>query len=430
MPAVACFRRLPDRKLMRNTNARARAPPLRRPKHGSRVRFSHRIDGSDMKLCGRAQTLRCCCAAYPIRTWVETPRRRAVDSTELRETHGGQATLPDQTIHEENNGHRRAVLTARTLPRISGQRAGSNPFLFMQIFKIKKKSGKWRTIYAPSPDEKEACLEILPEIAATARSLDTEGTQHGFTEGRSPVTNALAHIGWQFTLTMDLQDFFDSVTPKHVQHVTSECCFVDGAARQGLPTSPALANLAAAPMDRDIHALNITGRFGKMFKYTRYADDLAFSFDLRSVGEMLMREVPKIIERHGFKLNTEKTHWQNAKAGRRMITGAAVDNEVHAPRELRRRIRAAAHQLRTGRLTPRTIRKLGTRQAELLRRKGWEVPLRRLLRQQHDGLTECAKMKLPYGFTSNQAQVQVQPRTQTQVRRINNKPPHSRVLDL
>lgn len=284
----------------------------------------------------------------------------------------------------------------------------------MNIFKIKKKSGAWRTIYAPSPDEKEACLAVLPAIAATARSLDSEGTQHGFTEGRSPVTNAMAHIGWGFSLTMDLQDFFDSVTPDHVSE--AECCtgtdfdadaalFFDGAARQGLPTSPALANLAAAPMDRDIHALNRKARFGKLFHYTRYADDLTFSFNLHSVGLMLLREVPKIIEAHGFKLNAEKTHWQCAKAGRRMITGAAVDTALHVPRETKRRIRAAAHQLETGRLTKRTLRKLGARQAEL-KRKGREVPLRTLLRQQHDGLTEWAKLKLPAGFKT-EAKLQV-----------------------
>lgn len=273
----------------------------------------------------------------------------------------------------------------------------------MKIFKIKKKSGKWRTIYAPSPDEKEACLEVLPSIAATARSLDTEGTQHGFTKGRSPVTNALAHVGWGYTLSMDLEDFFDSVTPDHVaagergtgfSYSTDGDLFFDGAARQGLPTSPALANLAAAPMDADIHSLNRKARFGKLFHYTRYADDLAFSFNLQSVGLMLLREVPKIIEAHGFKLNTDKTHWQCAKAGRRMITGAAVDNFLHVPRETKRRIRAAAHQLETGRLTKRTLRKLVIRQM----RKGRDVSLRTLLRQQHEGLSEWAKLKLPAGY--------------------------------
>lgn len=279
----------------------------------------------------------------------------------------------------------------------------------MNIFKIKKKSGAWRTIYAPSPDEKEACLEVLPSIAATARRLDTEGTQHGFTEGRSPVTNALAHAGWLFTLSMDLADFFDSVTPDHVaagergtgfSYSTDGDLFFDGAARQGLPTSPALANLAAAPMDADIHALNRKARFGKLFKYTRYADDLAFSFNLQSVGLMLLREVPKIIEAHGFRLNADKTHWQCAKAGRRMITGAAVDSALHVPRETKRRIRAAAHQLETGRLTKRTLRKLGTRQAEL-KLNGRDVSLRTLLKQQHEGLTEWAKLKLPAGFKTD-----------------------------
>ena len=137
----------------------------------------------------------------------------------------------------------------------------------MRILRIKKKSGAYRTIYAPDKERKAQCRALLPAIERAAREADKHGVQHGFTEGRSPVTNALVHVGWMYTLTMDMASWFDTVTPDHVLKAEradvwrygtwdyfKKTCFEDGAARQGLPTSPTIANLAAAPMDAEIMA--------------------------------------------------------------------------------------------------------------------------------------------------------------------------------
>ncbi|MDC6668296.1 hypothetical protein OEZ84_26545, partial [Leclercia adecarboxylata] len=36
---------------------------------------------------------------------------------------------------------------------------------------------------------------------------------HAFQKGRNCVTNAQAHVGKRFTLSLDLTDFFDSINP-------------------------------------------------------------------------------------------------------------------------------------------------------------------------------------------------------------------------
>lgn len=253
----------------------------------------------------------------------------------------------------------------------------------MRIIKRPKKSGGWRVIYAPSPEEMAALKRMVPELNAAALAADKHHVAHGFMPGRSPVTNAMVHRGFMYSLSFDLADWFDTVTLDHVlrmglnmplakwPHVELETCFVDGAARQGLPTSPAIANIAAAAMDNDIVALRVRGRLGWSYgSYSRYADDLTFSFDRECTAAWLMKEIPLIVERHGFKINPAKTKLQCAKAGRRMITGVAVDTDVHVPRFIKRKLRAATH---TAGKNP------------------WS-------RQQQRGLSEWSKLKLPLAY--------------------------------
>jgi len=220
----------------------------------------------------------------------------------------------------------------------------------MKIIRLRKKNGQVRVIYCPAPDQKIRLRSMVPRLNGFAVLLDRHGVAHGFMPNRSPVTNAMAHCGFPFSLSFDLENWFDTVTPDHVMNVAGlmsdeACyCFVDGAARQGLPTSPAMANIAAAPMDNEIMGLRVRSRLGWSFgAYTRYADDMTFSFEREATARWLKEIIPPLVERHKFKVNPAKTRLQSARAGRRIITGVAVDDTVHAPRKIKRRMRAAAH---------------------------------------------------------------------------------------
>lgn len=230
----------------------------------------------------------------------------------------------------------------------------------MRIIEISKGPGKGkRVIYAPNEAEMKALKAKIPALNEIMVRADKCDVQHGFRYGRSPLTNAKCHIGYDYTLTMDLKDFFDSVSLICAVAAMSaqvfadnriKECLVDGAARQGLPTSPLLANIAASPMDNDIMALRgKNGRFEVNFVYTRYADDLTFSFNEYDLNPQWLREqVEQIAQKHGFNVNQSKTKLQSAKAGRRIITGIAVDYKAAYPtRRMKRRFRAAKHQRNT-----------------------------------------------------------------------------------
>lgn len=216
----------------------------------------------------------------------------------------------------------------------------------MRIIKIPKGHGRFRTVYAPDPPLKKYLRVLGDRVSEAVTNHVPPEVLHGFVRGCSPVSNARMHCGFAWTVTMDLRDFFDSVTKAHVEGKLSEeiiaSVFYNGAPRQGLPSSPAVANLAATEMDMEI-ILWLQGADPKAV-YTRYADDLTVSTNIEAVAKAVPAEVTMIAERHHFQVAPEKTHTYAAKAGRRIVTGVAVDDAIHPTRRTKRRLRAALHQ--------------------------------------------------------------------------------------
>jgi len=249
----------------------------------------------------------------------------------------------------------------------------------------KKTKGEFRQIYAPSKKEKRRFRGLLPELNRIAID-NCGGCVHGFMGGKSPVTNAREHIGYQYTLSFDLKDFFDTVKPEMVKQYLGDKTgefFINNRAYQGLPTSPQIANLAAIKLDErlmencasapipfmknpvgDEPNISDSKIMSEEIRYSRYADDLSFSFNQYKEYDNLIIEVPRIVEAFGFTINPAKTRLQSAKFGNRVITGVSVGKDgISVPRRIKRRIKLAKHQKDEGVLK---------------------------------GLTEWAKLKLPH----------------------------------
>lgn len=216
---------------------------------------------------------------------------------------------------------------------------------FIQI--PKKTKGEFRQICVPNAEEKHLFRTHLSALNKKASTLCDPDIVHGFMNHKSPVTNAERHIGYQYTLKFDLENFFDSVKPEHLKGILTQeeldTLMPSERAYQGLPTSPIIANLAAKKMDDAV---------SKMIKkkklicvYTRYADDLCFSFNDYNNVSILKTNIAQIVGRCGFSINKKKTWLQDARYGLRRITGVSVsDSDVRASRSTRRRLRAAIHQ--------------------------------------------------------------------------------------
>lgn len=267
-------------------------------------------------------------------------------------------------------------LTVSELRRLCYQREAST-YTHYTRFEIPKRSGGMRAIWAPLPTLKQAQHWILHEIL---ERLVVHGAAHGFLSGRSIATNAAEHCNSQLLVKLDIENFFPSISWKRVKGVFRKAGYPEQIATllallcteapreivqdngktyyvalaerclpQGAPTSPALTNALCLRLDR-----RITGFADKAgWRYTRYADDLTFSFaaDNSQAADIsrLLGTVKRILGEEGFNVNVKKTHVIRQHQAQQ-VTGLIV-NGTQAPRvsrSLKRQMRAALHNLQQG----------------------------------------------------------------------------------
>ena len=215
------------------------------------------------------------------------------------------------------------------------------------IVRIPKSQGLNRTIYIVSKDARRTLRDLLPSLEMILADIDSPNVSYAFQKSRNCAQAALQHVGYKHTLSLDLKDFFSAVTRAHLEpFVPSELldqCLINGAPQQGLPTSPILANIAFAECDKAI--LSALKRFNLDACYSRYADDLTFSFDDRRMAGKISTVIFQVVASHGFTINPFKTRLQSLSNGRIIIHGIGVDSHgLHATRKIKKKMRAALHQ--------------------------------------------------------------------------------------
>lgn len=272
-------------------------------------------------------------------------------------------------------------------------------------WQVPKRSGGTRLISAPKPVLKAAQHYIARNIT---EHLPVHGAAHGFVPGRSTVTNATVHAGAAVVVKLDLKDFYPTITMRRVKGLMRKAGYGEQVASvlallctesprevielrgqphhvaigprslpQGAPTSPSITNALCLRLDR-----RLTGMATKLgFRYTRYADDLTFSWPAESdapgpdaappVGKLLHR-TRSIVKAEGFTVHPNKTRVM--RSGRRQkVTGLVVNDPgapatgseqakvpapARVPRKLRRKLRAALHNRAQGKPSPDSLDRL------------------------------------------------------------------------
>jgi len=284
----------------------------------------------------------------------------------------------------------KAITTLRQLSPLLGLKPA---VLAMQLYKkdkkttwyttfdIPKRNGGVRTIHAPEQHLKrlqkrlsvilDVCRQEIAALHGHPEDEDHQGIAHGFKQYHSIISNGRMHVGRRYVFNVDLQDFFGTIHfgrvraffsknknfklhPKISEILAHIACF-QGKLPQGSPCSPVISNLIAHSMD--VRLAQVAERHGA--SYTRYADDLTFSTNLKDFPPEIAaqvnehewvpgKEFAKIVEMNGFSFNPRKTRMQY-RDSRQEVTGLTVNHKVNVTATYRYKTRSMVdHVFKTG----------------------------------------------------------------------------------
>ena len=189
---------------------------------------------------------------------------------------------------------------------------------YVRSFEIRKKKRMgFRKISKVTNEEYSNALKSLGRRLRVFFSINLENFEqnyvHGYTPGKSTLTNSQSHIGSIFLVKADVKNFFDSIDSENIKILFTKLGVNEDVASSltsflthedrlplGFPSSPVIANAIFAEFDKKIYAFAKE----KNCQYTRYGDDLSFS----SKTDFLItfEELNSLLNGSVFSLNKEK----------------------------------------------------------------------------------------------------------------------------
>lgn len=228
------------------------------------------------------------------------------------------------------------------------------------FFRIPKRTVGFREISQP----RESLLRIQHWILSNILdALPVHEAASAFHAKASIRKNAAPHLQRPMVLSLDVRDFFPSISPDRVGDTYRRAGYsmevaalltrlttLNDGLPQGAPTSPALSNHAMLEIDTIFSALSER----RAIAYTRYADDLTFSgqFD----AGWLVGRVRRTLKEFGLQLNEDKTRLMLPHQ-RQEVTGVVTNARLQAPRHVRRKLRQEVHYIERFGEEEHTLRK-------------------------------------------------------------------------
>ena len=205
-----------------------------------------------------------------------------------------------------------------------------DPRLSYRSYSIRKRQGARRQIDEPSGALKQLQRRLLRGYLSR---LPVSSAATAFRPGISIASHARRHAGQQIVVTVDLADFFPSITSRALRRwfaqqgwhglvlrVLMRLTAYRGSLPQGAPTSPALSNLINLQLDRDLTEMATLTRG----HYSRYCDDLAFSWATDREPAGWRNQVEERLRREGYTINRQKGWRLQTAADHPELTGIAI----------------------------------------------------------------------------------------------------------
>ncbi len=219
-----------------------------------------------------------------------------------------------------------------------------------KVYKIKKRNGKYRTIYEPNSMLKQIQKQILINILNNKSISKYAKAYH---KGISLKDNAIPHISKKIILKLDIKNFFENISfldvynscfsieyfPKSVGFILTYLCTYDNHLTQGSPTSAYISNLIMKEFDEEIGNWCNTNDIS----YTRYSDDMTFSGNFNP-SELIIK-IRKMLYKLGLELNNDKIHIVN-KSQSQSVTGIIVNEKLQVNAKYRNKIRQEIYYIK------------------------------------------------------------------------------------
>ena len=219
-----------------------------------------------------------------------------------------------------------------------------------KIYKIKKRNGKYRTIYEPNLILKQIQKQILNNILNNKSISKYAKAYH---KGIQLKDNAIPHINKEMILKLDIKDFFENISflniynscfpieyfPKSVGMILTYLCTYDNHLTQGSPTSAYISNLVMKEFDEELgNWCNL-----RNISYTRYSDDMTFSGAFNP--SELITKVRKMLYKLELELNNDKIHIVY-KSSSQNVTGIVVNEKMQVNVKYRNKIRQEIYYIK------------------------------------------------------------------------------------
>lgn len=226
-----------------------------------------------------------------------------------------------------------------------------------KIFSIPKRKHGYRIIAQPSRELKAYQRQLVGLI-----DFPVHDHAMAYCKGRSIKNNALRHVNNAYLLKLDLENFFNSITPEIFWNVWSKTWVLPSEEDRlyiertifwrfqgslmlsvGAPSSPLISNFCMYYFDKVIEEICLE----RNVVFTRYADDLTFSTNIKDALFSFPKLIQDSLERefqNKLRINTSKTIF-SSKAHNRHVTGITLDNtgKISLGRDRKRYIKHKVH---------------------------------------------------------------------------------------
>jgi predicted NUDIX family phosphoesterase len=221
----------------------------------------------------------------------------------------------------------------------------------------------YREVYSVRTDTLKNILKGLSTFLKQSHSPST--AVHGYVQGKNIRTNAERHLSKRHLLSVDISNFFGTISEDMVRKAFLSIGFSSFAVEYlakivtlnnflppGYSTSPIISNMVVNEMDEELLQL-----CGRDCIYTRYADDLYFS---SNISRPNLENISTIVTKYGFDLNPDKTKYM-PRGVKQYVTGLTVFDHLRPriTKRTKRNLRLELHYLLAYGLRGHALKKMG-----------------------------------------------------------------------